>query len=26
MDPVQYGKYWSEYEVMLKELLPLTKE
>ena len=26
MDPVQYGKYWSEYEAMLRELLPLTKE
>ncbi len=26
MDPVQYGKYWSEYETMLKELLPLSKE
>ncbi len=26
MDPVQYSKYWDEYETMLKELLPLTKE
>ena len=26
MDPVQYNKYWTEYEAMLKELLPLTKE
>ena len=26
MDPAQYSKYWNEYEVMLKELLPLTKE
>ena len=24
MDPVQYRKYWNEYEGMLKELLPLT--
>jgi tripartite-type tricarboxylate transporter receptor subunit TctC len=26
MDPAQYGKYWDEYEAMIKELLPLTKE
>jgi tripartite-type tricarboxylate transporter receptor subunit TctC len=26
MDPVQYAKYWSEYEATIKELLPLTKE
>ena len=26
MDPGQYAKYWSEYEVMIKELLPLTQE
>jgi tripartite-type tricarboxylate transporter receptor subunit TctC len=26
MDPSQYGKYWSEYEAMIKELMPLTKE
>jgi tripartite-type tricarboxylate transporter receptor subunit TctC len=26
MDPAQYTKYWDEYETMLKELLPLTKE
>ena len=26
MDPAQYTKYWGEYETMLKELLPLTKE
>jgi tripartite-type tricarboxylate transporter receptor subunit TctC len=26
MDPTEYAKYWSEYEAMLKELLPLTKE
>jgi tripartite-type tricarboxylate transporter receptor subunit TctC len=26
MDPAQYNKYWGEYEAMLKELLPLTKE
>ncbi len=26
MDPAQYTKYWDEYEAMLKELLPLTKE
>ena len=26
LDPAQYSKYWSEYEAMLKELLPLTKE
>jgi tripartite-type tricarboxylate transporter receptor subunit TctC len=26
MDPVQYGKYWEEYETMVKELMPLTKE
>ncbi len=26
MDPGQYNKYWDEYEAMLKELLPLTKE
>jgi len=26
MDPGQYNKYWDEYETMLKELLPLTKE
>jgi len=26
MDAVQYAKFWDEYEAMLKELLPLTKE
>jgi tripartite-type tricarboxylate transporter receptor subunit TctC len=26
MDPVEYQKYWDEYEAMIKELLPLTKE
>jgi tripartite-type tricarboxylate transporter receptor subunit TctC len=26
MDPAQYAKYWTEYEAMIKELLPLTKE
>ncbi len=26
MDPEQYAKYWDEYENLLKELLPLTKE
>jgi tripartite-type tricarboxylate transporter receptor subunit TctC len=26
MAPSQYAKYWSEYEALLKELLPLTKE
>jgi tripartite-type tricarboxylate transporter receptor subunit TctC len=26
MDPAQYAKYWDEYEAMIKELLPLTKE
>jgi len=26
MGPAQYTKYWDEYETMLKELLPLTKE
>jgi len=26
MDPARYTKYWDEYEAMLKELLPLTKE
>jgi len=26
LDPSQYTKYWTEYEAMLKELLPLTKE
>lgn len=26
MNPAQYSKYWDEYETMLKELLPLTKE
>jgi tripartite-type tricarboxylate transporter receptor subunit TctC len=26
MDPAQYQKYWDEYEAMIKELLPLTKE
>ncbi len=26
MDPAQYSQYWSEYEAMIKELLPLTKE
>jgi tripartite-type tricarboxylate transporter receptor subunit TctC len=26
MDPVQYGKFWIEYEKTLTELLPLTKE
>ena len=25
-DPVEYGKYWEEYETSMKELLPLTKE
>lgn len=26
MDPVQYGKYWDEYETMLRELMPLVKK
>jgi tripartite-type tricarboxylate transporter receptor subunit TctC len=26
LDAAQYNKYWTEYETMLKELLPLTKE
>lgn len=26
LDPAGYNKYWDEYEAMLKELLPLTKE
>jgi tripartite-type tricarboxylate transporter receptor subunit TctC len=26
MDPAQYNKYWTEYEEMIRELLPLTKE
>ena len=26
MDAAGYNKYWDEYETMLKELLPLTKE
>jgi len=26
LDAAQYVKYWTEYETMLKELLPLTKE
>ena len=26
MDAGQYAKYWSEYEAMLTELLPLAKE
>jgi tripartite-type tricarboxylate transporter receptor subunit TctC len=26
MDAAQYRKYWNEYEAMLRELLPLTKE
>jgi tripartite-type tricarboxylate transporter receptor subunit TctC len=26
MGPAQYSKYWNEYEAMIKELLPLTKE
>lgn len=26
MDPVAYAKYWEEYETMVKELMPLTKE
>ena len=26
MDPVQYAKYWSEYEAIYRDLLPLTKE
>jgi tripartite-type tricarboxylate transporter receptor subunit TctC len=26
LDPVQYDKYWTEYEAMVRELLPLTKE
>ena len=25
-DPVEYCKYWEEYETSMKELLPLTKE
>ena len=26
MDPAQYAKYWGEYEVEIRELLPLTQE
>jgi tripartite-type tricarboxylate transporter receptor subunit TctC len=26
MDPVQYNKYWDEYEAMLKDLMPLVKQ
>ena len=26
MDPVAYAKYWEEYESLIKELMPLTKE
>jgi tripartite-type tricarboxylate transporter receptor subunit TctC len=26
MNPAQYDKYWKEYEAMVRELLPLTKE
>jgi tripartite-type tricarboxylate transporter receptor subunit TctC len=26
LDPAGYNRYWDEYEAMLKELLPLTKE
>ena len=26
LDPAGYNKYWDEYEVLLKELLQLTKE
>ena len=26
MDPVAYAKHWEEYETMVKELMPLTKE
>ncbi|HEX2924025.1 MAG TPA: tripartite tricarboxylate transporter substrate binding protein [Chloroflexota bacterium] len=26
MDPVAYDKYWTEYETMIKDLLPLSKE
>jgi len=26
MDPIQYAKYWDDYEAIIKELLPLTKE
>ncbi len=26
MDPTQYANYWSEYETMIKELMPLAKE
>ncbi len=26
MDPLEYGRYWDEYEKMLIELMPLTKE
>lgn len=26
LDPAGYNKYWDEYEALLKELLPLTKE
>ena len=26
MDPIQYAKYWSEYEATYRDLLPLTKE
>lgn len=26
MDPARYAKYWSEYETIYRDLLPLTKE
>lgn len=26
MDPARYSQYWNQYEAMIKELLPLTKE
>jgi tripartite-type tricarboxylate transporter receptor subunit TctC len=26
MNPVQYDKYWKEYEAMVRDLLPLTKD
>ena len=26
MDPFAYAKYWEEYDTLIKELLPLTKE
>jgi hypothetical protein len=26
MNPAQYDEYWKEYEAMVRELLPLTKE